>query len=97
MAPMRAIVANACLAGGDELDALVGERLRVLRLQCGLSPALLASRIGVSAAEIARFEAGLMRIGATRLLRLADALGVHVSAFFDAGRPQPCLRAVSLS
>ena len=97
MAPVRAILASARLAGGDELDALVGERLRALRLERRLSPGMLGSVIGVSAAEIGRFEAGLTRIGAARLMRLAGALGVHVSTFFDAGRRAPCLRAMSLS
>ena len=97
MASLRAIVASARLGSGDELDAFVGERLRALRLQCGLSPSVLGSVIGVSAADIARFEAGLTRIGAARLTRLANALGVHVSAFFEAGCSRPCVRAVGLS
>jgi transcriptional regulator with XRE-family HTH domain len=97
MAPLRAIVASAHLAGGGELDALVGERLRALRQQRQLSPGALGSVIGVSAGEIVRFEAGLTRIGATRLMRLAGALGVHVSTFFDDPCAHPCMRAVSLS
>ena len=97
MASLRAIVATAGFAGCDELDALVGERLRALRQQRGLSPGVLGAAIGVSAAEIGRFEAGLTRIGANRLTRLAGALGVHISAFFEAESRRRRLPAASLS
>jgi transcriptional regulator with XRE-family HTH domain len=97
MASLRAILASPGLAGCDGLDALVGERLRALRQQRGLSAGVLGAAIGVSAAEIGRFEAGLTRIGAARLTRLAGTLGVHISAFFEGESRRRRLPAVSLS
>jgi transcriptional regulator with XRE-family HTH domain len=97
MASLRAIAASSHLAGCDELDALVGERLRALRQQRGLSAGILGAAIGVTAADIGRFEAGMTRIGAARLTRLAGALGVHISAFFEAESRGRRLPAVGLS
>jgi transcriptional regulator with XRE-family HTH domain len=83
MASVRAIGASPPFEAYDELDVFVGDRLRSLRLQRGLSVGLLAAAIGASVGEIGEFEAGVTRIGATRLMRLAEALDVHVSAFFE--------------
>jgi transcriptional regulator with XRE-family HTH domain len=97
MASLRAIVAKPRLEGSDDLDVMVGHRLRALRLQRGLSRRALGAAIGVSVAEIGQFEDGLTRVGAARLMRLAEALEVHISAFFDHDRAALCAETANPS
>ncbi len=54
----------------------VGERLRALRNQAGLSQAALGARIGRSASAIDRYEMGQRRISLADLVRLAKILEV---------------------
>lgn len=93
MGSMHAVVARPRLEEYDDLDALVGHRVRALRRQRGLSRRALGTEIGASVAEIGQFEAGLMRVGAARLMRIADALEVHISAFFESDRAVMCAGA----
>ena len=77
---------NAARRGLDEtepVDAAVGERIHVLRLERGLDRNELAASIGASAHDVQMFEAGARRVGAARLARIAKALGVGVGAFFQ--------------
>ncbi|KQT60552.1 hypothetical protein ASG54_10490 [Aureimonas sp. Leaf460] len=48
-----------------------------------MSQSLLASKIGVTFQQVQKYEKGTNRVGASRLQRIADALGVSVSSFFD--------------
>jgi transcriptional regulator with XRE-family HTH domain len=76
---------NAERRGLDEtepVDAAVGKRIRVLRQDRGLDQSELAASIGASAHDVQMFEAGVRRVGAARLARIAKALGVGVDAFF---------------
>ena len=68
------------------LDALVGDRIRMLRVNRGMSQAMLAGRIGVTFQQVQRYEQGASRVGASRLARVAAALGVSVSALFESSR-----------
>src|SRR4051812_11985902 len=63
---------------------LVGQRIRTIRLDRGMSQEELALRVGKTQNIISRYESGqqAMRIGELPLL--AQALAVPISAFFDA-------------
>jgi transcriptional regulator with XRE-family HTH domain len=63
-------------------DVAIGERLRALRLDRGLSQSALASMAGVSFQQLQKYESGANRISAGRLMRIAAALGVPVTAFY---------------
>jgi transcriptional regulator with XRE-family HTH domain len=63
-------------------DAAIGQKLRALRLHGGLSQSQLADRVGVSFQQLQKYEKGDNRISAGRLLALAAALGVPVTAFY---------------
>src|SRR5260221_14516174 len=68
------------------IDVYVGGRMRLRRTQLGLSQGTLASKIGVSFQAIQKYEAGGIRISASRLYDIGQAL--HVSpAFFFGGYP----------
>jgi len=66
----------------DPIDVLVGERIRVLRLQHNISQAELGAAIGTTVGEIEQFETGARRIDVSRLLLIASVLDVDVEVFF---------------
>ena len=66
-----------------EADLHVGEMLRRLRLLAGLTQADLAAMVGVSFQQIQKYERGVDRIGAGRLLAISKALDVPVGSFFE--------------
>jgi transcriptional regulator with XRE-family HTH domain len=60
-------------ASGD-VDKRVGQRLRQLRMQIGLSQQEIALTLGVSFQQIQKYEKGVNRVSAARLIELADLL-----------------------
>jgi transcriptional regulator with XRE-family HTH domain len=69
----------------DALDIAVGQRIRIERLSRRMSQTELADRIGVSFQQVQKYEKGLNRVGAGRLTRIADVLGIPVRSFFETG------------
>lgn len=57
----------------------VGERLRELRLEAGLTQAALAERLGTTQSAIARLEGGRQRTTLEGVDRVAQALGCDVA------------------
>jgi transcriptional regulator with XRE-family HTH domain len=73
------------------LDAMVGARIRMLRVNRGISQAILAERIGVTFQQVKKYEQGANRVGASRLAQIAYVLDVSVGEFFEssgAGSPR---------
>ena len=72
------------------LDAMVGARIRMLRVNSGISQTVLAERIGVTFQQVQEYERGASRVGASRLSQIASVLGVSVGELFEssgAGSP----------
>jgi transcriptional regulator with XRE-family HTH domain len=65
------------------LDVMVGAKIRIFRIYRGASQADLAEQIGVTFQQIEKYEKGLNRVGASRLLRIASALGVSMRELFQ--------------
>lgn len=65
-------------------DVAIGQKLRALRLDRGLSQGALAARIGFTFQQLQKYERGVNRISAGRLSLLAAALRVPVTAFYGA-------------
>ncbi len=63
------------------VDLEVGRRVREARKTRSLSQSALAAQIGVKYQQIQRYENGVNRISASRLLRISQALGLPLSAF----------------
>ena len=59
-------------------------KLRALRLDRGLSQGDLGYLVGVTFQQLQKYEKGVNRISAGRLVRVAAALRVPVTAFYDA-------------
>jgi transcriptional regulator with XRE-family HTH domain len=66
----------------DPVDVEVGHRIRIERLSRGLSQTALATQLGVTFQQVQKYEKGVNRVGAGRLTKIAEVLGVSVSAFF---------------
>ena len=64
------------------LEAVIAARAREYRLAAGLSAAEVAARSGISKAMISRIETATTSSSLSTLGRLADALGVPVTALF---------------
>lgn len=60
----------------DPVLVLVGARVKALRLQLGLTQAVLAEGSGIPRPNLSRIERGLENLSVRRLSRLAEALGV---------------------
>jgi len=69
--------------GTNEVDAIVGQRLRELRMLAGLSQSDLAATIGLTFQQLQKYERGVNRISASKLYLLARHLNVPVSTFFS--------------
>jgi len=68
----------------DPVDVEVGQRIRIQRLQSGLSQTSLADQLGVTFQQVQKYEKGVNRVGAGRLTKIAKALGVPVGTLFGA-------------
>ncbi|QEO16745.1 helix-turn-helix domain-containing protein [Acetobacter vaccinii] len=71
----------------SSVDAHVGLRIRLRRLQLGLSQEKLGEALGVTFQQIQKYERGANRVGASRLYNMANVLDVPISFFFDDMQP----------
>lgn len=67
----------------DPIDVHVGSRVRLRRTLLGLSQESLAQSLDLTFQQVQKYERGSNRIGASRLVRIADVLGIEASWFFD--------------
>src|SRR5256885_641235 len=67
----------------DPVDIEVGHRIRIERLSRGLSQTALANQLGVTFQQVQKYEKGVNRVGAGRLTKIAEVLGVQVGSFFS--------------
>ena len=61
----------------------------MMRLNLGISQAILAQRIGVTFQQVQKYEQGANRVGASRLAQIAYVLDVSVGEFFESSRAGP--------
>jgi transcriptional regulator with XRE-family HTH domain len=67
----------------NPIDVYVGGRMRLRRIQLGMSQGALANRIGVSFQAVQKYESGDIRISASRLYDVARVLEVAPAFFFE--------------
>src|ERR1041384_2592254 len=65
-------------------DIEVGQRIRARRMAKGMSQTELGNLLGVTFQQVQKYEKGVNRVGAGRLVRIGEALDVPVSFFFGA-------------
>ncbi|GFO55953.1 putative HTH-type transcriptional regulator y4aM [Geomonas sp. Red276] len=61
----------------------IGEKIRLLRKHAGMSQERLAEMVEVSYQQIQKYEAGSTMLNVDKLQRVANALKVPPSAFFE--------------
>lgn len=61
----------------------IAEKIRAIRNQLGLSQEQLGEIAGVTYQQIQKYEKGKDRISANRLKKIADALNIPISYFFE--------------
>jgi transcriptional regulator with XRE-family HTH domain len=67
----------------NAIDRHVASRLRLRRLEAGLTQTLLADALGISFQQFQKYEWAINRISAGALYQLALTLDVPVQYFFD--------------
>jgi transcriptional regulator with XRE-family HTH domain len=67
---------------GTEVDVEVGRRIRMQRMNLGMSQTELAKAIGITFQQVQKYEKGANRVGAGRLSEIATALDMPVASFF---------------
>lgn len=78
------------------IDKKIGLIIREMRKSWGLSQSELAERIGISFQQIQKYEKGSTRISVMRLLQIAEALGVNITAFFEEREATPKVSDLAL-
>ena len=67
----------------NQTDVHIGRRIKMQRLALGLSQADVAKRLGITFQQIQKYERGINRVGAGRLLEMANLLSVTPAFFFE--------------
>jgi transcriptional regulator with XRE-family HTH domain len=65
------------------VDRRLGQRVRARRLEIGMSQERLADLLGVTFQQVQKYEKGVNRIAASRLVDIAAALDLPVPRFFE--------------
>lgn len=71
------------------VDAHAGARVRMRRIELGMTQEKLADAIGLTFQQVQKYEKGTNRMGSSRLHQLAEVLSVPVTYFFDGAPGQP--------
>jgi len=69
--------------GPHPVDVHVGGRVRLRRMILGMSQDKLGTALGLTFQQIQKYERGVNRIGASRIFKLAETLGVPIQYFYD--------------
>lgn len=67
----------------QRIDDVIGDKIRKLRTQQGLTQENLGDAVGISYQQIQKYETGANRISASRLFEIANVLGMPVAHFYE--------------
>lgn len=68
------------------LDAEVGQSIRLHRKNAKMTLQGLADRLGIAYQQVQKYETGVNRVGAGRLMEIAEILNIPVASFFETPR-----------
>ena len=68
------------------LDAEVGQSIRLYRKNAKMTLQGLADRLGIAYQQVQKYETGVNRVGAGRLMEIAEILDIPVASFFETPR-----------
>jgi transcriptional regulator with XRE-family HTH domain len=69
------------------LDAEVGQSIRQHRKNAKMTLQGLADRLGIAYQQVQKYETGVNRVGAGRLMEIAEILAIPVACFFEGSQP----------
>lgn len=69
-------------------DSALGRKVRELRRSRGMTQKELASAVGVTGAQLHRYETGATRVAASRMIAIAEALGVRPDVLLGSAVPE---------
>lgn len=69
--------------GATNVHKIMGNKLRSMRIERGMSQQELGEKLGVSFQQIQKYEKGANRIDAGRLVAIASILDCNVDEFFE--------------
>jgi len=72
----------------QQTDVVVGHNIRFWRLERKMSQTDLANLLGLTFQQIQKYENGANRVGASRLMQIAEALEVPIHSFFEGAGPE---------
>jgi transcriptional regulator with XRE-family HTH domain len=67
----------------NQTDVTVGHNIRMCRQHARMSQTELGEQIGVTFQQVQKYEKGVNRVGAGRLVQIANALNVRLPTLFD--------------
>lgn len=71
------------LARTKELDAVIGQNIRNLRLKAGVTQEGLGEALGITFQQIQKYEKGANRVSAAALIHFRKALRCEMIDFFE--------------
>ena len=82
------------------IDKEIGSRMRMRRMLIGMSQEKLGEMLGLTFQQVQKYEKGTNRISVSRMIDIANVLGVDIHFFFEgltggkkaAGSPSPLSR-----
>jgi len=73
-----------------EINQIVGQNIRTLRAMAGISQEVLANNLGITFQQVQKYEKGLNRVSAPKLVMMAEIFKTPVTTFFsNTGLPLP--------
>lgn len=72
----------------NPIDVAVGTRLKMERKIRRISQTQLAQHLGVTFQQVQKYEKGMNRISASRMMMIADFFGFSPATLFEAAAPQ---------
>jgi len=67
----------------NDVDRIVGMRMRLRRRDLKLTQEQLGEKLGLTFQQVQKYEKGVNRVSAGRLFNMAKVLGVPVTYFFE--------------
>ncbi len=67
----------------QEIDAIIGQKVRSLRKLKGMNQNDFAKLIGITFQQLQKYELATNRISCSRLVIIAEALGVEPAIFYE--------------
>ena len=71
--------------GATKGDGIIGQRIRIRRIELNISQSDLAEKLGVSFQQVQKYEKGVNRVGADRLQLISSVLQVPITFFYGDG------------